>query len=102
MLIDTEEWRKSFNNRANKNTRTIYYPAIFHYENGGYWCEFPDLSGCFSQGDSVIDILENAKKTLVFYTKSILERGINIPNARSILEIKTNGEDFASYIVAEF
>lgn len=37
-------------------TNNVYYPAVFHKENEYYWVEFPDLPGCFSQGDT----LENA------------------------------------------
>ena len=40
------------------------YPAICHFEDGGYWCEFPDLPGCFSQGDSEREIVENAAESL--------------------------------------
>lgn len=36
------------------------YPAIFHFENGGYWAEFPDLPGCFSQGESIDEAASEA------------------------------------------
>lgn len=35
---------------------THYFPAVFHKGNSkekGYCVEFPDLSGCFSQGESI-------------------------------------------------
>ena len=27
-----------------------YYPAVFHYEDGMYWVEFPTLKGCLTEG----------------------------------------------------
>ena len=33
------------------------YPAIFHYEENGYWVEFPDLPGCLSEGDDAAQAL---------------------------------------------
>ena len=31
------------------------YPAIVHTEGESYWVEFPDLDGCFSDGDTMAD-----------------------------------------------
>lgn len=44
----------------------LYYPAVFHVSEDvvGYWVEFPDLPGCFSQGQSIEETLENAKEAL--------------------------------------
>lgn len=36
----------------------IAYPAIFHRQKKGYWVEFPDISGCLTEGKT----LEHAKK----------------------------------------
>ena len=76
----------------------IVYPAICHFEDGGYWCEFPDLDGCFSQGDTELEIVENAKEALVGYAVSVLEKGRPLPKASRITDIKTSGNDFATYI----
>lgn len=47
----------------------LYYPAVFHVSEdvGGYWVEFPDLPGCFSQGDTIEESLENSKEALGLY-----------------------------------
>ena len=44
----------------------IYYSAVFHVAEDveGYWIEFPDLPGCFSQGKNDADALEMAKDAL--------------------------------------
>lgn len=40
------------------------YPAIFTEENGSYWCQFIDLEGCFSNGDTLEECMENSKEAL--------------------------------------
>lgn len=79
----------------------IVYPAICHFEDGGYWCEFPDLEGCFSQGDTELEIVENAKEALEGYAVSILERGGSLPNASAITSLHAEGKDFLSYIACD-
>ncbi len=49
---------------------TINYPAIFHQANSneiGYWVEFPDLPGCFTQGDTLEEAYQYAKEALDLY-----------------------------------
>lgn len=77
------------------------YPVICHYEDGGYWCEFPDLEGCFSQGDTEQEIIKNAKESLEGYLITMLERGEQIPKARSVKEISTDENSFVSIIDAD-
>lgn len=76
----------------------LIYPAIFHFEDGGYWCEFPDLDGCFTQGDSEIEAVENAKEALEGYAISILERGGSLPKASAITNFHAGGKDFLTYV----
>lgn len=49
---------------------TINYPAIFHQANSneiGYWVEFPDLPGYFTQGDTLEKAYQYAKEALDLY-----------------------------------
>ena len=39
----------------------IQCQAQLHREASGYWVEFPDLPGCFTQGDSREEMLEEAR-----------------------------------------
>lgn len=80
---------------------TITYPALCHYEDGGYWCEFPDLKNCFSQGDSVQDILENAREAMEGYIEVELEEHNTLPAPSLITDLKAEGKDFLTYISCE-
>lgn len=74
------------------------YPAICHFEDNGYWCEFPDLEGCFSQGDSEKEIVENAQEALEGYLVTTLEEGKKLTKASDIRNLKAKGKDFLTYI----
>ena len=46
----------------------LFYPAVFHKKEGkGYWVEFPDLPGCFSDGSDVNETMEHAQEALALY-----------------------------------
>ena len=76
------------------------YPAIVHAEEGGLWVEFPDLEGCFSQGDTLPEAIANAADALGGYLCSLMDRGITAPTASDIKAIDA-GNDFATVIVTD-
>jgi len=41
------------------------YAVVIHEEpEGGYWAEVPALPGCYSQGESVPELLENVREAI--------------------------------------
>ena len=38
--------------------------VVIHSEDGGYWAEVPAMKGCFSQGDTMEEVLENIKEAM--------------------------------------
>lgn len=77
------------------------YPAQFHKENEaeGYWVEFPDLPGCYTQGDTIEETMENAQEAMGLYIMSALEDGEDIPSASDIKNITTE-DGFTSMVTA--
>ena len=56
------------------------YSVIIHAdEESGYWVEVPALPGCYSQGESVDDALENVKEAIALYLETLDEEDANIP-----------------------
>lgn len=48
--------------------KIIGYAAFFEQIDGGkYLVEFPDLPGCFSQGDSLEEAIYNAQEAMMIY-----------------------------------
>ncbi len=75
---------------------TKVYPAIIHEEEG-YWVEFPDLSGCFTNGSTLEETMEMAKEALGLYLVSLEENGQTIPEPSNIADILTD-EGQTTYI----
>ena len=68
----------------------ITYPAkiALDEKDKAYNVSFPDLSGCFTYGESVAEAKENAKEALTVYLESIDLRKLKVPKASEL-----KGED---------
>lgn len=51
----------------------LTYPAIFTFEDNQYWVEFIDLKGCFSNGSTLAETMENAKEAMGLYLEDLQE-----------------------------
>jgi antitoxin HicB len=64
------------------------YPAVIHDDPDGYWAEFPDLQGCSSQGETLEEILSNAKEAMELFVLGLLEDGIPTPVPTPVKTLK--------------
>jgi predicted RNase H-like HicB family nuclease len=56
------------------------YTVILHKaEEGGYWAEVPALEGCFSQGETVEETIQNIKEAIEAHILAIKEEGKQPP-----------------------
>lgn len=56
------------------------YTVIVHNaEEGGYWAEVPALPGCFSQGETVEETLQNTREAIDLHIEVLQEEGKEIP-----------------------
>ena len=76
------------------------YPAIFHKEDGEYWVDFPDLTGCFSDGESEADAVLNASEALEGYLATVIEDGKTPAKPSDIKNVKTEENSFCSLVAA--
>lgn len=76
------------------------YPAIFTTEtNGGYSVSFPDIKGCFTDGENLADALEMAQDALCLMLFDMEEDGKTIPSPTNIKEVRTqNPNEFVSLV----
>lgn len=51
----------------------LTYPAIFTLEDNEYWVEFVDLKGCFSDGKTLAEAMENAKEAMGLFLEDLTE-----------------------------
>lgn len=68
--------------------KKIFYPAVFTKEDNGYWVKFPDLPGCFTEGDSISEAYEMAQEAMGLWLQSE-SKGFNYPEASDITGIRT-------------
>ena len=47
------------------------YPAVFENEDNAFIVSFPDLPGCFTQGDTIFEAYKYAKEALTLYLDGI-------------------------------
>lgn len=73
----------------------LTYPAIFTFENNQYWVEFVDLKGCFSDGDTLSEAMENAKEAMGLFLEDLQEYPKCTTN---IKDIKLNDNQVVSFI----
>ncbi|MBE5808423.1 MAG: hypothetical protein E7317_08800 [Clostridiales bacterium] len=75
------------------------YPAIIHAEKGGgYWIEFPDLEGCFSDGDTLAEVVMNGSEALGLYLNALYEQGVEAPAPSAVDSV--HPEDGFTTIIA--
>lgn len=56
------------------------YVVIIHKaEEGGYWVEVPALEGCYSQGETIEEALENIKEAIELHLEVLREEKEEIP-----------------------
>ena len=78
------------------------YPALFTAcGEGGYVVEFPDLPGCYTQGDDLFDALYMAESLLSEWLEYLADKGHPIPEASSLNNIKPDNGELVSLIRAE-
>ena len=70
------------------------YPAVLTTEEGGgYSVCFPDIEGCYTQGDNVKNAIFMAEDALKLMLREYEDSGKQIPEPSSADKIKTkNGE----------
>ena len=79
--------------------KKIIYPAIFEAEkDGGYSIMFPDLKGCYSEGDSLLEAYYMAKDALALYVFDLDKDGVKIPEASDPQKVIVKGDAFLTLI----
>ena len=62
------------------------YSVILHEaEEGGFWVEVPALPGCYSQGESVDEVLEHVKEAIEAYLQVLRESGQPVPSDSQVV-----------------
>jgi predicted RNase H-like HicB family nuclease len=64
------------------------YSVVIHQDaEGGYWAEVPALPGCYSQGDSVPELMNNIREAIAGVLEVMKEQGTHPEANIQILEV---------------
>lgn len=78
------------------------YPAIFSpSEDGGFTVSFPDVSGCYTEGDTLAEAIEQAKDALCLMLYDLEEREESIPVPTRINDVVTENGDIVSLVACD-
>lgn len=62
-----------------------YTVLIHRAEEGGYWTEVPALPGCFSQGESIEEALDNTREAIECHVAALREDGQDVSGDNGLL-----------------
>ena len=70
------------------------FPAVFEpEEEGGFSVYFPDIDGCYTQGDDIEEALYNAEDALSLMLYGMEERGETIPSPSAVMDVEAGLPD---------
>ena len=64
----------------------MQYSVVVHKaEEGGFWVEVPALPGCYSQGESLEETLDNVREAIGLYLEVIRHEGRDTPQDADVV-----------------
>lgn len=58
---------------------------IHSAEEGGFWVEVPTLPGCFSQGETFEEAMENIREAIELHLEVLREDGSELPGENDLI-----------------
>jgi predicted RNase H-like HicB family nuclease len=66
------------------------YSVVVHQaDEGGFWVEVPALPGCYSQGETREEVLDNVREAIELYLEGLQEAGSPIPRNDEVVYVVT-------------
>jgi predicted RNase H-like HicB family nuclease len=62
-----------------------YVIVIREAEEGGFWAEFPMLPGCYTQGETIEEVLQRAPDAVASHLEALREDGQELPRDERII-----------------
>ena len=60
------------------------FSVIVEKDSNGYFALCPELQGCYTQGDTYEEVMENIKDAIRLHIEDRIESGEDIPQAESV------------------
>ena len=73
--------------------KKINYFMFAHMDDkSGFWCEFPDLPGCMTDGDDFEDLMKNAADALESWLEAWVDGGNALPEPSGPAAVKAKAD----------
>jgi predicted RNase H-like HicB family nuclease len=69
---------------ASSKSRIYRFSVVIEKDRDGYYAFSPELQGCYSQGDSYEEAMENIRDAIRLHLEDRLESGEEVPQLESI------------------
>ena len=71
-----------------ENWRVERYATVIHEDpEGGFWAEVPALPGCYSQGETMDELMENVREAIAGVLEVMKEQGKGPESNIQILDV---------------
>jgi predicted RNase H-like HicB family nuclease len=60
------------------------FSVVVERDSNGYFALCPELQGCYTQGDTYEEVMENIKESIRLHIEDRIESGEDIPQAESV------------------
>lgn len=71
-----------------KDEGVTHYTVVIHEEpEGGYWAEVPAQPGCYSEGDSIPELMSNLREAITGVLEVLREQGREPESNVQVLEL---------------
>ena len=64
--------------------KTYRFSIVIEKDEEGYFAFCPELQGCYTQGDTYEEVLENIKDAIRLHVNDRLDSGEEVPQAQSV------------------
>lgn len=68
-----------------EENRMDYAVVIHPADEGGYWAEVPALPGCYGQGETMEEVLEDTRQAIVSRIEALREDGQPVPTESGLV-----------------
>jgi predicted RNase H-like HicB family nuclease len=62
-----------------------YTILVYKAEEGGFWAEVPALPGCYSQGETIEETMENVKEAIEAHLLALKEEREEVPTEKEFV-----------------
>ena len=79
----------------------IVYPAIIERDEEAIYATFPDLEGCFTYGDTIEELMDNAKEALSGYILSLIDNNEPVPAPSDPIALSIPPHGYIAFIQSD-